>query len=286
MRITVNLQDVYQIVTAAKQISEIQARRAQEIARDVAQQTYGKAMEMASDRLKSTKQTYIDNLDYDEGDGLYTITLKADAAHLELGYGSFDMKKGMLDSKAIVQVGKRAGQPWVQRGKSGYRYAAVPFTHGPEGAAKPGHPEYNRKIQIGKPTQTTKGSLMQDLKALKEAFGVQQIFNSQGDYITGKAWSITKSVMGPQWTYQDVTGRKQTKTIQANPLLSGLTGIQWQQKKRGGGFTNRTANLTWRMVSENPMAKSKFIHPGFRGIQAFPDLERYVIQTFMQRLQE
>jgi hypothetical protein len=258
-------------------------RAAPGAARDVAIQAHEKIREIVSDKLRSTKMEYLDSLSYGEDGGLYTITLGGEAAYLETGYGSFDMKPGMLNSKAIVQTGKRAGQPWVQIGKDGNKYAAVPFEHG-EAAAKSSHPEHDSPVRIGQPEQTTKGDLASDLKALREAFGDEGItMGPGGQPVQGKVATWTKSKSGPQWSFKDVLGNSSTKSMEANPMLSGLTKIQYEVPKRKGGNMTKSAFLTWRIVSSK---SNKWIHPGYGGVHAFPEVHAWASDALVRRVTE
>jgi hypothetical protein len=267
MRFKVSLSETLtnQFQEQITRMTQERVRGAQAIARDVAIQAHEKARELASDRLKSTKMKYLNALSFDEEDGrIYTITLDGSAGHLEGGYPSFDMKAGLLASQAIVKTGKRAGQPWVRVSKEGKKYAAVPF---------------NQTESLAKG-----GDLAMDLKALKQAFNVpKQIVGPSGQPIQGAVARMTKSKDGPQWTFRDVLGNHMTKSVEANPMLSGLTKIQYQTPKRGGGVVDKNAYMTWRMVSEKSQG---WIHPGFAGAHVFPDLERWINDTLTQRLRE
>ena len=269
----------YRIAEAAGQITAAHARAAQSAMKDLAIATYAKAQEMAAQRLHSTRQKYIDNLSFDQaGEGHWMVTLHGDAAYLEEGYGSYDMIKQGLARGPKSKVSKR-----------GYRYVVIPFEHSTK-AAGAGHPQHNQPVQIGQPQETTKGSLAQDLKRLKKSFEIPDTYKDvNGNPIYGKVFTVTKNPLSPQWHYKDVLGQHDTANItgkQIHPNLAGLTGIQWEQKLRGGGSRTRTAYMTWRVASENPEVQGKWIHPGFDGARVFPDLEMWAVQQINQRLRE
>ena len=52
------------------------------------------------------------------------------ANKLEQGFEGYDMKEVLLRSDKTVEVGSRAGEPWVRQGTKG-KFAAVPFEHKP-----------------------------------------------------------------------------------------------------------------------------------------------------------
>jgi hypothetical protein len=286
IRFRVSLQDQFatRLKDYATGLTQTKMQAARDVARDVAIEAHEKAREMAGERLHSTKMDYLRALSFDERNGLYIITLDGSAAHLEDGYSSFPMVPGMMNSNAIVKTGKRAGQPWVRIGKDGHRYAAVPFEHN-EAAAKSGHPDFDQKVRIGQPGETTKGNLARDLKQLRETFGDSGITRGpDGQAVQGKTATWVKSDMGPQWSFRDAFGNASTRTVQADPMLSGLTKFQYQVDKRGGGKVDKSAFLTWRIASEKH--PDKFVHPGYRGAKVFPDLLEWTNNTLAARITE
>jgi hypothetical protein len=269
---TIKLSDMFanQLKEYASQVTQANVRAIQGVARDVAIQGHEKAREIASSRLHSTKMTYMNALSFKEDGGVYTISLDPSANHLETGYMGFSMKEGMLSSEAIVKTGKRAGEKWVRTGKDGSRYAAVPFEHNPSART-----DMDQKIQIGLGGETTKGDLRRDMKALMAAFGANGLLkDAAGQNVQGKAWTMTKSQEGPQWSFKDAMGNTSTRTQMASPLLSGLTKIQ---------SGNKSAYLTWRIVSDK---SDGWRHPGFSGIAVFPELNTWVSNTLDQKIRE
>lgn len=251
---------------------------AREAISEISTQAYAKANEMAADRLKSTRQKYIDHLKFEQvGPAHWTITLESGASYLEDGYPGFDQIKAGL-----------ARGPKSRMGKTGYRYVRIPFEHS-EGPARTGHPSSSTLVQKGQVNETTKGSMSQDLKRLNRIFGGKDTVSTAQGPVIGKAWTITKSSTGPQWTFKDALGRQQTTTVEGiHPNLSGVTKIQWEQKVRGGGSRVRSAYLSWRTASENPSTRTPgtWLHPGFKGAKIFPDLEKWIFDTFKARMEE
>jgi hypothetical protein len=83
---------------------------------EVAQLTYNRAVEMASARLHSTKQQYLDALKLEpESEGVFVISLDASADHLEDGYPPFPMLPKLVNG------------PKSKVSKEGYRYVIVPI---------------------------------------------------------------------------------------------------------------------------------------------------------------
>lgn len=276
MRFKVSLAEqlALRIASAAGQITMARAKAAQQVMRELAEDTHNKAQEMAGQRLNSTRQKYIDNLSFDQvGDNHWALTLNADAAYLEEGYSTFDM----------IKAGLTRG-PKSKMSKKGHRYVSIPFEHA-QAPGKSNHPQHDVPVQRGQQSETTKGNLAKDLMRLKQSFGLKGTFKDQnGNPIYGKVFTVTKNPLGPMWNYSDVLGNKDTAIMEGKEIhknLAGLTGIQYK-----AGSKTKTAYMTWRTASENPESAGKWIHPGFDGAKIFPDLEQWAVQRIGQKLRD
>lgn len=187
------------------------------------------------------RQDYLRALKFENlGDGSYLIFLDGERAQtLEDGQGAWSIKDALLKSQKVVEIGSRAGQPWVRTSKDNKKYAAVPFEH---------HPFSGHKS----------GNLGEDIKKLlvKNRAGVDQpitkIFNDLGG----------KPIHGKVATVGEVPGQ---------PNLSGLT--KYQQVSDSGKVSS--IYMTYRMVSEDSPG---WMHPGTDGYQLFKEAEQYVEQ--------
>lgn len=191
------------------------------------------------DYLKALK---IDDL----GEGTWLIHLDGEwATKLEEGYSAYSIKEALLKSTKTVQVGSRAGQPWVRTSKKGKKYAAVPFGHKPSSGEK------------------KTGSLGEDIKGI---FAKNQ---------SGQTQSITK-------IFKDLDGKPLSGKVavggkvDGNPNLSNLTKYQFVSEK---GHVS-SVYMTYRMVSED---SSGWMHPGHPGYQLFKEAEQYV-QTELENI--
>ncbi len=185
------------------------------------------------DYLKSLK---IDNL----GEGTWLIYLDGDWPNkLEEGFGPYSIKDQLLSSSKTVQVGSRAGEPWVRKSKTGKKYAAVPFEHKPMSGEK----------MAGNLTDDIKKILVKN-RAGKEQ-PITQIFKDLGG----------KPIAGKVATAGSVPGQ---------PNLAGLT--KYQQVSDSGKVSS--VYMTYRMVSED---SAGWQHPGFSGYQLFKEAEDYVV---------
>ena len=93
----------------------------QESVASLATAAYSEAIRLAQAKLKTTQRDYVNALQFEKiDDNVYIITLSGPAANaIENGWGSFDMKPGLL-----------AG-PNSKVTKKGTRYNTVPFSYQP-----------------------------------------------------------------------------------------------------------------------------------------------------------
>lgn len=259
IKVSLDQDSMLQMALSAMAITTVQVQTMKSRFMNLARATESEAKTMAAMRLNRTSQQYRDAISFNKvSENQCELKLDGSASHLELGYPAYDMKPGMLNSTAIVKIGKRAGQAWVRKSKEGYRWAVVPFEQSTK-AANPGHPLHGAPVQIGQPGQTTMGNLAADLKKLTGMSRGQ----SGGRYTNN----------GDLWAFISDTGRIKEKDIPGgiNPLLEGLTKSSAQVGKKNVSQYN-----TFRVVSENPTAKGKWKHPGFAGVNIFKDLESWM----------
>lgn len=182
---------------------------------------------------------YLRSLKFENvGDGTYLIFLDGERAQtLEDGQEPWSIKEALLKSQKTVEVGSRAGQPWVQLSKKGTKFAAVPFDHHPFS----GHKSGNLGDDIKK--------ILVKNRAGKEQ-PITQIFNDLG----GKPIHGKVAVAGK---------------VEGQPNLSGLT--KYQHVSDTGKVSS--IYMTYRMVSED---STGWQHPGSEGYQLFKEAEEYV----------
>jgi len=279
---------------------------------DLAQQGEAKAKDWAATRLHRTRQQYELALNAVQlGPNKWAIVLDASAAHLEEGYASYDMKKGMLNSTSVVKEGSRRGQPWVRRSKDGYRYAVVPLDQSNTGHGA-GMTNPSSEIQITNPvTQGPNGLTRQggpkaqgqqtagDLKAdmdhmIKRANKVGFKGAPSGTRLVPEKGGPTGNMVmvKPGQTMREALGEGQGfnlgksmggRTIDANPLLTGLVKKTWDQKQKNGKVKTMNAYMTFRVVSEK---SGGWIHPGFWGARIFPDLEAWADRALSKMVED
>lgn len=87
----------------------------------IAQATYSEGVRLAQQRLKTTKQDYLNSFNlYELGDGIYVISLTGDHANsIEDGWAPFNMINGFLNG------------PKAKISKKGIIYNTIPFSYKP-----------------------------------------------------------------------------------------------------------------------------------------------------------
>lgn len=196
------------------------------------------------------RQEYLKALKFEKlGDSTWLIFLDGDwPKELEEGIKPYSIKDQLLASKKKVQVGSRAGEPWVRTSKAGKKYAAVPFQHRPFSGEK------------------FSGDLAADIKKIKT-------MNQR----TQKMQPITK-------LFKDLDGKPvhgkvaTVSEVPGQPKLAGLT--KYQHVHDSGAVSS--VYMTYRMVHEDSPG---WQHPGTKGYQLFKEAEEYVEQELKNILE-
>lgn len=172
------------------------------------------------------------------GNDAYLIYLDGPwASKLEEGFGPYSIREAMLKSQKTVEVGSRAGQPWVRTAKDGHKWAVVPFEH----------------------KQNTVGAKGGDL-----ATDIKQMFaqNAKGD--KQRLTKIFKDIDG-----NPINGKVATITDSVNDKFQGL--VKYQSVSDKGKVSS--VYMTYRGVSENG---KDWVHPGSKGYHLFKEAEKFV----------
>ena len=207
---------------------------------DLAHGAYAKIAADAQAQISNpdARQQYLKGLDIVElGPGSFLVTLDTEESNkLENGYDGYSIKDNLLKSKKLVQLGPRAGQPWVQTNpETGNKFAHVPIQVRPH--SKEAGNDLGQEIQamVGKARDNTRQRITKIFK------------DSHGKPLTGAV----------------ATG------ISDNPLINKVT--KYQKVNKGGGVSSTYIN--YRTVSTN---SSGWKHPGHDGYGLFKEAEDWV----------
>ena len=188
---------------------------------------------------ESNRKEYLKSLKFQNlGNDSYLIYIDGEFANkLEQGYGSYSIRDQLLKSTKTVEVGSRAGQPWVRKAKDGHKWAIVPFEHKQNTTgAKGGDLATDIKQMMAKNSKGQKQKLTQIFRDI------------DGNPIQGKVAVIDDAI---------------------NDKFQGM--VKYQHVYPSGKVSS--VYMTYRGVSE---AKKDWVHPGFAGYQLFKEAEKFV----------
>lgn len=232
---------------------ELEAELKEQI-KTTAHAAYAHIMAEAQSKLTSARPDYIKALSFDQIGDDFIISLEGNWPEmLEEGFGAFDLRETLLTSTKTVKVGQRAGNPWVRTSKEGHRYAAVPYSHQPFSTA-PGN---------------DLASALRQLRA-KNQEGSNQLLTR-----------VFKDPMG-----RPLEGKVATVKKAGHPLLDGIVKYQKNYKNKKGKNTTQSLYVTYRMITENPEKVQNWIHPGYGGLHAFDDAERFVREEIAKIIED
>ena len=196
---------------------------------DLAHGAYAKIAADAQARISNpdARQQYLKGLEIVElGPGSFLVTLDTEESNkLEDGYDGYSIKDSLLKSKKIVQLGKRAGQPWVQTTEQGNKFAHVPIQVRPH--SKEAGNDLGKEIQamVGKARDKTRQRITKIFR------------DSHGKPLTGAV----------------ATG------VSDNPLIDKVT--KYQKVNKDGGVSSTYIN--YRTVSSNSSGWKHPGHDGY-----------------------
>lgn len=234
--------------------------------KEVAHAAYAAIAAKAQQALNSTRQDYLKGLQFEDlGDNNFLISLEGNWPNaLEEGFPSFNMTPGMLASTKTVQVGSRAGQPWVQqtkpkgKNKESHKFAHVPLEQ---------HP-HSKAAKTANMAEAIRELTATNLKGMDQK--LTKVFkNSDGSVAEGKVAVIKPA--GAKMTGSTPYALGTT----TDSKLQGLVKYQKVYKNKEGKETVSSVYIKYRTVSEKGRP---WIHPGFKGIRAFEDAEKQIAE--------
>jgi hypothetical protein len=200
----------------------------------LAEQTYEKAMELAGQRLHSTRQEYMNALNFDregEGPGIFVVSLDPEANHLEDGYDTYQM------------LPKLAQGPASKTAKDGHKYTIIPIRQ----TTVPVNPNNQKQVDLA--------------SRLKDEVKIRQFKTTQAGVSkqTGKYTTVEKMVSGNS-THPFLKGVVRVREYKS------------EKEKAGGKPPISSSYFTFRVASEKQNPSEKWVHPGFSGAKIFPDI--------------
>lgn len=234
-------------------ISEAAVNAIQNAVRDLAHATFAEIVSKAQSSLHTTRLDYLKGLRFDIiGPNEYFIHLDGKIPNdIENGWAPYSNKENLLKSTKRVSIGKRAGQPWVQKAKDGSRYAFVPF---------------ERKLSTPIKGASDLAGLLGGIK-MKNAAGNMQ-----------KLTSIFKDVNG-----SPINGQVAVVKNLGDSIFNNLVKYQSVTKGEDGKVSIKSTYMNYRTVSDK--GNSRWMNKGYGGLKAFDAAEAHVRQEVQNILQ-
>jgi hypothetical protein len=231
--------------------------------RDLAAMTHAKAVELASERLHSRREMFINGLHMSTDQaGVSIISLDASVAWIDDGMPKHSMIEDLLKS------------PKAKRAKDGSSYLVVPFHHGP-GKGPTNTPESQQDIV---------GAVKKEMKARKIPWGKLER-DDQGRPKLGLLHRFnvdnhpTKTKQGAGQGWGPIGAVKQgpndRQKVGGGPGGGGtpfLHGVAVYQKQTDKGV--KKSVMTFRVVSSKH-SSPRWDHPGLEGTMIFADTAKW-----------
>lgn len=213
------------------------------------QQVYGKIVEKAQDKLKSTRSVYLANLGMvNDTDNLWVVYLKKDAAWIEDGIEPHEM----IDDLTLGPKAKVA--------KDGSRYNIIPFKHNK-------NPQHTSRAQM---------QIQNVVKKELKARGLDKTIMVDGRPKLGRAATLKNELAG-----------KGMPTNKFNrPILAGLTIYQREHKTQTGKTQIKRDVMTFRVASTKQKGSGMWFHPGKQGANIFEEVSKEVDQMWSAMLND
>jgi len=245
---------------------------AKQVNRDLAQMTYGKAVELASERLHSRRQMFIDGLSTYEEDGVWVLHLDASVGWIEDGMPEHNMLDDLLSS------------PKAKTAADGSTYVTIPFHHGP-GKGKGSTTQAQQDLISTLKTEMKKKNIPW-AKIEKDENGKPKL---------GKLHSFDvmnapiKSHHGPgqgRGPIGDVRqGPNARQAAGGGPGGGGtpfLQGVGVYQKEKGGKV--QKSIMTFRIASSKHRGQDRWQHPGIEGTNILADSVKWAQEQIEEKI--
>ena len=265
-----------------KELEKTLGDAAKQVNRDLAQMTYGKAVELASERLHSRRQMFIDGLSTYEEEGVWILHLDASVGWIEDGMPEHNMLDNLLSS------------PKAKTAADGSTYLVVPFHHGPgkgKGSTTPAQ-------------QDLVSTLKSEMKKKDIPWAKIEV-DGNGKPKLGKLHSFDimnspiKTHHGPGQGRGPIGDVRQGPNMRqragggpgggGNPFLQGV-GVY--QKENSKGKVQKSI-MTFRVASSKHRGQEMWQHPGLAPVAILEEsvkwakeqLEEKIVPRFMSTLE-
>lgn len=229
----------------AREFAEFEKEVEEEIKRAVqnsALSTHAKAIELADQKLNTTKMKFINNLKFEEiSSGTWIVFLQEPMVWRDEGLKPFDMRTTLLAKN-------------YKTSKSGARYRAIPFEH----SKNPSEQSSRAKFYTDQ--------IRKELKRRNIPYKKIE-YNANGSPKLGRLHKFDIP--------SDPPARKSGRVVASHPALHGVTIYQ---SETSDGKVRRDI-MTFRTISDN-QDPEKWQYPGLEGAHIMDEAYNWAMQTF------
>ena len=249
-------------------------------AETLAAQVHAHIVENVQQKLRSTRETYLDHLGFHQVDSnTWVVDLMPGALFIEEGMESHSMVDDLLDDSP--RPGTKKKDRGTAKGKTktaadGSRYRVIPFEH-----------------NIAKTRQTQAATdLTNTIKSELKKMGAPSIgkleTDSAGKPKLGLVRSFdimtrpVKTAEGPGQGHGPVGVVKQGPT--SIPFLQGVRIYQREFQDRSGKSSVKKSIVTFRVVSSKHKAENRWVHPGLEARKFMDEAAIWAVSQWEEKI--
>lgn len=221
----------------------------------LAKATHAKAEELARQDLGSLRETYQDNLDFDEiSPHFWVVTLHEPAMWIE----EYGRKAGFMED--LLTTEKPGSQGKIKDGKNG-KYRVIPFKH----STKPSQQSTKANELANQIKQVLRNRKINWKKIEVNADKSPRVgprVKVDGEYIDKPLLLHRFNVEGPRFSNPTKGGEHK------GPLTHGVAIYQTAIRDKSGKVTGASRDImTFRVISEKHKAEGLWYHPGIQPVK-------------------
>jgi len=236
--------DISQLANLAENLQPAVEAAMKRAAQELTMATHGHIVEQVQQKLKSTRQKYLDALSFEQiSDNAWIISLDPSANWIEDGMEAHEMIEDLLkQGRPNKQKAEGSPRGGIKTAKDGSRYRAIPFEH-------------NKGQASQTPAQTSLTNMVKsEMKARGIPYGKIEK-DAGGQDKLGLLHSFDVSARGK--------GAMPVPVSKVGiPLLNGVRVYQQKVKDKAGKEVTKKAIMTFRMVSTKMKGSGRWVHPG------------------------
>lgn len=252
--------DISPLMKIEEHMKPVVEKELRDAARRLTTATHGHILEEARDKLKSSKQKFIDALSYEEVNAeTFLIKLDPSAFFIEEGLPAGHEMIDDLLKQGRPNKGRNAGAPKgdIKTAKDGSKYRVIPFEH-------------NKGPTQQTPMQTSLTDMIKnEMKMRGIPYGKIEK-HSNGTPKLGALHSFS------------VNTQKQKVPVSKSgiSLLQGVRVYQTKMKDKHGKDTVKRGIFTFRIVSSKHKGTGKWVHPGIEARKFLDEAYIWALQKW------